>query len=123
MHVLIVEDNPWYGEYLQRVLTRRAISSQITGDAIAALTAIDERRPDSIVLDVFLPGPNGFVLLHELRSHADIGRIPVVLYTQNTERLSLQELRSYGVGALLDKATTTPEIIVRSLREVCHEHA
>lgn len=123
MRVVIAEDDQWYGEHLARVLAQVGITSAIVGDAIAALDAIDQQQPDLVLLDVFLPGPNGFVLLHELQSHADIGQIPVVLCTQSADALSLTELRVYGVRALLDKTTTTPEEIIRTVKEVSYEHA
>ena len=61
-----------------------------------------------------LPGVNGITFLHEVASHADLAKIPIVVCS--TLVLSLEELRPYGVCAVLDKATVVPEELIHVLQ-------
>lgn len=79
---------------------------------------VDERRPDVLLLDVFLAGPNIFTLLHELRSHVDLAMIPVVLCTNSADALSEEDLEVYGISAVLDKTSMVPDDIVAAIKRV-----
>lgn len=102
--VLIVEDDSWQLEHYRRVLSRRAYDVHTCAHALDAIDVIDELQPDAVVMDVRLPSVNAFGLLHELQSHADLARIPVVLMTTQAE-LANRNLSHYGVREVLDKST------------------
>ena len=53
------------------------------------METIDRLKPNVIILDLFMPGPNGIVLLHEMQSHADLSRIPIILISNAAGDLSL----------------------------------
>lgn len=114
-HVLIVEDDRWQAELLARQIENAGYSIELCGDGIAAFAAIDQRKPDVIILDMMLPGPNAMVFLHELRSHADLMTIPVIMCS--TTPLDLQTLQPYGVTVTLDKATMHPDDVVVAVRK------
>lgn len=85
-------------------------------DAVEAIRSIDEVLPDIIILDVLLPAATAFTLLHELQSYEDTRIIPVIICSSIAENLSLNELSPYGVVAVLDKATLTPEELRRAVQ-------
>ena len=70
--ILVVEDDTWFAEQEVRTLEAAGFQALAVANAIEAMEVIDERRPDVLLLDVFLAGPNVFTLLHELRSHVDL---------------------------------------------------
>ncbi|HYG84142.1 MAG TPA: response regulator [Verrucomicrobiae bacterium] len=109
--VLIVEDDIWQGDLYLFLLKHDYTALRVTS-AEAAMEAIDSFQPDSILLDVLLDGANGITLLHELQSHDDTARIPVILCT-SLEHMhkNSQILAHYGVKQVLDKATITPQKI------------
>ena len=47
-----------------------------------------------IILDVLLPGPNAFTLLHELQSHSDLAGIPIILCTNSADQFMNDDLSS-----------------------------
>lgn len=114
-HVLIVEDDTWQSEHIARQLERAGYRTQIAAHALEAIDKVDHSRPDVIVLDMMLPAANGMTLLHELRSHADLAHIPVIICS--AESYSLKDLQPYGVVAVLDKTTMTNDDIVRTVRK------
>lgn len=115
-YVLIVEDDDWLAEQYARTLKAAGIRTGTVPHALAAIDAIDQQRPDALVLDVLLAGPNAFTLLHELQSHADLASIPVILCTNGADQLAGEDLQAYGVTRVLDKATMRPDDLIAAVR-------
>jgi len=116
-YVLIVEDDDWMAGQHMRTLQAAGIRSDHAGHALAAIDAIDTTIPDVLVLDVMLAGPNAFTLLHELRSHADLSKIPVILCTASADQLPLEHVAAYGVRRVLDKTTMLPGDLVAAVKK------
>lgn len=116
--VLVVEDDTWLAEQYVRLLVSAGYESWSVPHALAAIDHIDTRRPDVIVLDVLLTGSTAFALLHELRSHVDIGNIPVILCTNTAADLTYEDMTVYGVRQVLDKTTMRPEDIIHAVKKV-----
>src|SRR5919202_4342953 len=91
-HVLVVEDDEWLAEQHVRTLMKAGINARYTPHALAAMEEIDVHPPDVLILDVLLPGPNAFTLLHELKSHVDLAMIPVILCTNSADRLASEDI-------------------------------
>lgn len=116
--ILVVEDDPWLAEQYQRVLEKAEYEVRLAPHAIAAIDMIDEALPDVIILDVLLTGPNGFTLLHELRSYPDLSTVPVILCSNTIEHLSLDDLKPYGIREILNKATMQPDDLQKAIKRV-----
>ncbi len=116
--VLVVEDDTWLAEHYVRMLVIAGYDAWSVSHALAAIDDIDSRRPDIVVLDVLLTGSTAFALLHELRSHVDIGSIPVILCTNAAADLAIEDMSIYGVKEVLDKTTMKPEDIVHAVKKV-----
>ncbi len=114
--VLVVEDDAWQAEHMTRQLSQAGFSTTVAAHALEAIDHIDATPPEIIVLDMFLPGANGMTLLHELHSHADLAKIPIIVCS--TESFELRDLRPYGVVAVLDKTTMKNDEIARTVRRV-----
>ncbi len=81
--VLVVDDDPGLRELLRSALRFAGFDVEAVGDVPAALAAIGTRTPDAIVLDVMLPGTDGFDLLHLLRAQGV--DVPVMFLTARDE--------------------------------------
>jgi two-component system, OmpR family, response regulator len=81
--ILVVDDDPGLRELLLSALRFARFEVEAVGDVPAALAAIEARTPDALVLDVMLPGTNGFDLLHLLRTRG-VG-VPVMFLTARDE--------------------------------------
>lgn len=115
---LVIDDDEWLAKLLARRLEHGGLAARIALNSIEALDLIDDFHPNVIILDLLMPGPNGLVLLHELQSHDDLGRIPVVVCTTSAREVTLEQLRPYGVQLLLDKTTMQPDDIMAAVRKV-----
>ncbi|HEU0266127.1 MAG TPA: response regulator [Candidatus Saccharimonadaceae bacterium] len=117
VHIVLIEDDSWLRDLFQVTLERAGWHVTSVGSAFEAVDALDERKPDAVVLDVFLPGSNGLQLLHEMRSHADLGNIPVVLVTSSAEYFTFDDMTRYGVVRVLDKVTLQPRELVAAVKK------
>lgn len=116
--VVIVEDDKWLGEQYKRVLKREGFDVYYAPHAVAAIDLIDDVSPDVIILDVLLAGTTALALLHELKSHSDLAAIPIILVSNLADELRMEDVASYGVKTILDKATMQPDDIVTATRRV-----
>jgi CheY-like chemotaxis protein len=116
--ILVVEDDEWLAEQHVRTLLGAGFQAEHVQHAIAAIDTIDTKRPDTIILDIFLSGPNAFTLLHELQSHSDLAGIPVIICTNSAEDIAGEDLEAYGVAQVLDKTTMKPGDIVAAVKKV-----
>ena len=114
--ILVVEDDPWFAEQHIRTLKAAGFASEHASDGIKGIEILDKTLPDAVVLDIFLPGPNGLALLHEMKSYTDLSRLPVIVCTSSASAVSLEQLAPYGVVDLIDKATMEPDDVVRAVR-------
>src|ERR1700677_2740499 len=77
--ILIIDDDP----HLILGLTPRLRASNYTvvtaGDAIAAIAVARKEVPDLIILDLGLPGGDGFMVLERIRNLADLSGVPVIV--------------------------------------------
>lgn len=122
--ILLVEDEPWLGELYQHLLIKSGYQVIWCQDGYEAIDSIDIRPPKLIVLDLLLPWANGIQLLHELASHSDLVRIPVIIYSNALPRdVNYVALQHYGVCEVLDKATITPKQLVETVRKVFTSNA
>jgi two-component system response regulator AdeR len=80
--LLVVEDEPDIRDVLVAYLRRDGHDVQHTGDGAHAWTLYRQTRPDLVLLDVLLPGVDGFELLGRIRRD---GTVPVIMVTARDE--------------------------------------
>jgi two-component system alkaline phosphatase synthesis response regulator PhoP len=76
--VLIVDDDPKIRDLLRLYVEREGHRTLFAADGQAALAAALEKQPDLVLLDVMLPGLDGFEVMRRLRDESDV---PVILLT------------------------------------------
>jgi signal transduction histidine kinase/DNA-binding response OmpR family regulator len=86
VRVLLVEDDPQSAELLSTQLTSAGYHVDVAGTGEAGLIAADTRPPAAIVLDVALPGIDGFEVIRRLKADPRLAGIPVFFATIIDER-------------------------------------
>jgi putative two-component system response regulator len=104
--VLVVDDEPGNREMMSRLLARKDYEIHTAADGESALEFIrtTDRLPDLILLDVMMPGINGFAVCREIKRQPLTRLIPVVLLTS----LEASEHRIEGITAGADDFLTKP---------------
>lgn len=85
--VLIVEDDPFFRDYLARAITQ-APELRLAGtatDVTSGLSALDTLRPDVLLVDIGLPGGEGTTLIHHARRHLPQCEVMVITVFANED--------------------------------------
>jgi DNA-binding response OmpR family regulator len=111
MHVLLVEDDAVLADGLVRVLAGSGMQIALATDGLAADQLLQKSAPDVVVLDIGLPGIDGFEVVRRLRARGS--NLPVLLLTARDaveDRVRGLEL---GGDDYLVKPFATPELVAR----------
>ena len=79
--ILVVDDNPANVRLLTDLLRVHGFSVRSAADGPACLAAIATKQPDLVLLDVIMPGMDGFTVCRTLRADRRHQMLPVVLVT------------------------------------------
>jgi len=79
--VLLVEDNEMNRDMLSRRLTRRGFDIVVAEDGIEGVRLASEAQPDLILLDMSLPGLDGWEVARRLKADAATRAIPIIALT------------------------------------------
>ncbi|MBA4177799.1 MAG: hypothetical protein C0505_14770 [Leptothrix sp. (in: Bacteria)] len=102
--VLYVEDNPANLRLMQKILSRRAdIELLAASNADDGLVLAARARPDLILLDINLPGMDGFVALQHLQADPATWAIPVIAVTSNAMPRDIERGRAAGFSGYVTK--------------------
>ena len=104
MKILVVDDEPDVAALIGMGIHYHRPEHQVTEvhDGLAATASIDRDRPDLVILDVAMPGKDGFTVLRELRERGD--DVPVIVLT--AKGLEQDRVRGLELGA--DDYVTKP---------------
>ena len=96
--ILIVDDNPDNLELLLFVLSDSDFSVLLATDGESAIKKVEEAHPDLILLDVMMPGIDGFETCRRLKANESSKDIPVIFMTALSE--TVDKVRGFNVGAV-----------------------
>src|SRR6185503_14335200 len=112
-HVLVVEDDAAVSNVFARMLSAEGYSVQTVQDADSARDAIEHQPPDVILLDVMLPGTDGFSLCRCIKDNASTRLTPVILVSALADRESRINGRRAGADDFLTKPVYGQELVDR----------
>lgn len=79
--VLVIDDDPNVGDLLQRYLIKEGMGVEVTNNGDEGLRVAREIHPDVIILDVLMPGLDGWAVLSLLKADPKLADIPVIMLT------------------------------------------
>ena len=108
LHVLVVDDNPEdlllaeiaFGEQREPYQLTTAVSGEA---ALRALDRLDVRGPDLILLDIHMPGMDGFEVLRQIKGNRAWRGIPVVMLSTSDEHVDIRRAYENQASAYLVK--------------------
>jgi len=108
--ILVVEDERTIADILVFNLEREGYEAIAAGDGTAGLKSALEDEPDLILLDVMLPGMDGFEVLRRVREKS---QVPVIMLTAQEEETDKVEALDMGADDYITKPFSMRELMAR----------
>jgi DNA-binding response OmpR family regulator len=110
--ILVADDNADMRAYIRRLLGSRW-RIEVVGNGEEALAFLGRHLPDLVVADVMMPRVDGFALLREMRSRAELRDIPVLMLSARAGDEARMEGLQAGADDYLVKPFSARELITR----------
>lgn len=111
--ILIVEDEPNIVESLRFILERAGFAVEIVSNGNAVLKRLRGRHFAAVILDVMLPGMNGFDVLGAIRADSELATLPVVVLTAKGQANDRRTAEAQGASAFITKPFSNDEVVER----------
>lgn len=108
--ILIVDDDENIAELISLYLTKECFDTMTVHDGEQALTAYESYRPDLILLDLMLPGIDGYQVCRELRAHSNV---PVIMLSAKGEIFDKVLGLELGADDYMIKPFDSKELVAR----------
>jgi CheY-like chemotaxis protein len=103
MRVLLVEDNELNRDMLSRRLARRGFQVVTAVDGEAAIRETTASKPDLILMDMGLPGLNGWDATRRIKANPETNTIPVIALTAHAMKIDREQALAAGCDAFETK--------------------
>ncbi len=110
--VLLVDDQPFFLAFARDLLTPAGYDVQTASGGAEALKVAEAGRPDAILLDVEMPGMDGFETCRRLKSNRATAGIPVVVLTTTLDARVKERALEAGAAAAFVKALSPDRLRV-----------
>jgi two-component system, OmpR family, response regulator BaeR len=109
-HVLIVEDEPKLATLLRDYLQASGYAATMLHDGAAAVPWVRQHVPDVVLLDLLLPGKDGFSICRELRTFTEV---PIIMITARVEEIDRLLGLELGADDYVCKPFSPREVVAR----------
>ncbi len=109
-YIMVVDDEQAVLRLLNRTLEPEGYGVILADNGSSALELLEECRPDLVILDIMMPGLDGFQVLDLIRQRSNI---PVIMLTARGEVTTLRDALSLGADDYVKKPFGTRELLAR----------
>jgi two-component system, OmpR family, alkaline phosphatase synthesis response regulator PhoP len=109
--VLLVDDDEKLRELVRLNLEFEGYVVREAGSAEEGLSAIEEARPDLVLLDVMMPQTDGWEMLRKIQDEYGAGAIPVVMFSGKVDERTLAQASTGGAQAFVGKPFDMQQLI------------
>ncbi len=116
--ILVVEDDKFLREMISRKLDKEGYEVIQAMDGEKGEEAIKKEKPDLVLLDLILPGIDGFEVLERTKKDPELSEIPVIILSNLGQKNEVERGLNLGAIDFLIKAHFTPAEIILKIKEV-----
>ncbi len=116
--VLVVEDDKFLRELILQKLAKEGYETSEAIDGEEGIKKIKEEKPHLILLDLILPGIDGFEVLSRMRDDSAVSSIPVIILSNLGQKEDVEKGLKLGAADYLIKAHFTPGEIIEKIKNI-----
>ena len=111
--ILVVDDEEHIAELINYNLTNNGYKVIIANNGIDAVKVAIEEKPSLILLDLMIPGKDGYDVCKEIRSNSEIRNTPIIMLTAKSEELDKILGLELGADDYITKPFSVRELLAR----------
>jgi len=116
--ILVVEDDKFLRDLISQKLTKEGYEVDEAIDGEEGVKMLKEIKPDLVLLDLILPGIDGFEVLVKMKEDSSISSTPVIILSNLGQKEDVEKGLKLGAVDYLIKAHFTPGEIIDKIRAV-----
>lgn len=116
--ILLVEDDQFLSSILAGSIRDAGFEVQCAYDGDSAVARAIERHFDLILLDILLPGKDGFEVLSTVKALDATKQIPVIVISNLSDPGTVERMNKGGASGFIVKAHTTPQLVIEEVKKV-----
>ncbi len=115
--ILVVEDDSFLSGLEAKKLTMEGFEVSTAPDGETAVKLADQLKPDLILLDLILPGMDGFGVLEKVRKNEALKNVPILAFSNLSEEKDVAKAKELGAVDFMIKSNFTLDEVVAKVKE------
>jgi len=116
--ILVIEDDKFLRELIAQKIMKEGYDMAEAVDGEKGIEAVKKEKPDLILLDLILPGIDGFEVLARIKADPEIAKIPVIILSNLGQKDDIEKGLKMGASDYLIKAHFTPAEIIAKVKTI-----
>lgn len=116
--ILVIDDDRFLAQIYILTLKKVGYEVILMENGTVGIEAAKKEKPSAIILDILMPGMDGFQVLRELKKSEKTKDIPVIMLTSLSQKEDEEMGMRGGAEAYLTKSTTLPDDVVKQLKRL-----
>jgi len=119
--VMIVDDNEFELTQISKIIESQNIKPILASGGKECLKLLEVKKPDILILDLIMPGMDGFTVLDEIRKNKETQNLPVIIVTAKDLSKEEKNRLSGNVSALISKSQVNSENLLSEIKRIIME--
>ena len=115
--ILLIEDEKIIINLLRKKLTQEGYDVLTANNGKQGLEMATNKKPDLILLDIIMPGIDGFEVMEELNKDNELKKIPVIIVSNSGQPVELSRAKKLGVKDWLIKTEFDPQEVLEKVKK------
>ncbi|MGD1118683.1 MAG: response regulator [Dehalococcoidales bacterium] len=111
--ILVIEDDPATSRLVDYSLRHAGYEVITSSNGLEGIRKARTESPDIVILDVMLPGLDGFEICHRLRAEKDTAKLPILMFSAKAQEIDKETGIKVGADDYLTKPSPPSEIVSR----------
>jgi DNA-binding response OmpR family regulator len=120
-NILVVEDDKFLRELIVQKLNREGYQTIEAIDGEEGVKKIKDEKPALVLLDLILPGIDGFEVLEQVKKDPEAAKVPVIILSNLGQKDDVEKGFKLGAADYLIKAHFTPAEIISKVKAILNK--
>ncbi len=113
--ILVIEDEKIIASLIIQRLKKHGYETELAEDGLSGLESIQKKKPDLVLLDMNLPGLDGFGVLQKLKELELLPALPVMVISNSGQPVDINRAMATGIRDYLVKVNFDPNEVVEKV--------